>query len=125
MTNTERAKDLLDAIEMIKVLELPRDFAAKLNPFVQDKYRQLWADAHPAAKRYIALWRIAGLAAGAKSLEDLIAALPSAADTLRAMLVDGVTLDANRPAADGRVYLVTSDPVVAKKYDMHDEAEFT
>jgi hypothetical protein len=124
MTNRERMRDLSDVMAIIQAVGLPRDFAAKLNPFVQDKYRQLWADAHPAAKRYIALWRIAGLAAGAASLEDLIAALPSAADTFRAMLADGVTLDAQRGTADGRVYLVTTDPIIAKKYDMHDEAEF-
>ena len=33
-------------------------------------------------------------------------------------------LDAHRGTANGRVYLVTTDPVIAKKYDMHDEREF-
>jgi hypothetical protein len=124
MTNPERMRDLADVIELIKVLELPLDFAGKLNPYVQEKYQQLWADAHPAAMRYIALWRIEGRAAGATSLEDLIAAMPSAADALRAMLADGVTLDAERGIYDGYVCLVTADPDVAKKYDMHDEKEF-
>ncbi len=38
MTNSERMKDLADVLELIKALDLPRDFAGKLNPFVQDKY---------------------------------------------------------------------------------------
>ena len=96
MTNAERMRDLADVIEMIKVLALPRDFAGKLNPFVQEKYRQLWDDAHPAAKRYMSLLRIDERAARADSWEELIAALPSAADTLRAMLADGVTFVAVR-----------------------------
>ncbi len=68
-------KDLADVVEMIKVLDLPRDFAGKLNAFVQDKYRQLWEDAHPPAKRYLTLWRNKCLTAKAKSLEDMIAGL--------------------------------------------------
>jgi hypothetical protein len=39
------------------------------------------------------------------------------------MLADGVTIDVTRETADDYVYLVTADPIVAKKYDMHDESE--
>ncbi len=38
-----RVKDLGDVQEMIRVLRLPVDFADQLNPFVQDKYKELWA----------------------------------------------------------------------------------
>jgi hypothetical protein len=124
MTSFERMKDLGDVIEMIKALELPRDFADKLHPFVQDKYREFWDRVHPPTRRYIGLWQIEGVAAAAKSLEDIIAALPPSGDTLRAMLADGVTLDVSRGIADDLIYLVTTDPIIAKKYDMHDEAEF-
>ena len=55
MTTSERVKDLADVVELIKALDLPRDLAGKLNPFVGDKYEQLWADAHPPAKRYLTL----------------------------------------------------------------------
>ena len=64
------------------------------------------------------------LTADAKSLEDVIAGLQSAADKLREMFADGVTLDPGRGTSDDYAYLVTSDPVIAKKYDMHDEKEF-
>ena len=124
MTSSERMKDLADVVELIKALDLPAAFAGRLNPYVQDKYKRLWEDAHPPVKRYIALWRNKWLTAEAKSLEDMIAALQTAADTLREMLADGVTLDPAGGASDDYAYLTTTDPVIAKKYDMHDEREF-
>ena len=54
----------------------------------------------------------------------MIAGLQSAADTLRSMLADGVTLDPQCSTLDNYACLVTTDPVIAKKYDMHDEKEF-
>jgi predicted nucleotidyltransferase len=43
-----RVKDLGDVQELIRVLHLPVDFADQLNPYVQDKYRELWAGVHNA-----------------------------------------------------------------------------
>jgi hypothetical protein len=37
-----RLKDLGDVQEMIRTLRLPLDLAERLNPFVQESYRQLW-----------------------------------------------------------------------------------
>ena len=91
---------------------------------MQDKFRQLWEDAHPPAKRYVTLWRNKWLTAEAKSLEDMIEGLQSASDLLRAMLADGVALDPQGGTSDDYAHLVTTDPVIAKKYDMHDEKEF-
>jgi hypothetical protein len=42
MTNPGRLKDLADAQELIRLLLLPADFADRLNPFVRDKYLELW-----------------------------------------------------------------------------------
>ncbi len=91
---------------------------------MRDKYKQLWEDAHPPAKRYISLWRNKWLTAEAESLEDMIAGLQAAADTLRSMLADGVTLASEGGTSADYAYLVTTDPLIAKKYDMHDEKEF-
>ncbi len=124
MTNSERVKDLADVIELIKAMDLPREFAGKLNPFVAGKYEQLWEDAHPPAKRYISIWRNKWLTAEAKSLEDMVAGLQSAADRLREMIADGVKLDPRGGTSDDYAYLATTDPTIAKKYDMHDEKEF-
>jgi hypothetical protein len=43
-----RLKDLGDVQEMIKVLSLPREAAERLNPYVRDKFLELW-DAVAAA----------------------------------------------------------------------------
>jgi hypothetical protein len=42
MTNAGRLKDLADVQEMIRALSLPQDLADKMDPFVRDKYRELW-----------------------------------------------------------------------------------
>lgn len=41
MTAPHRLKDLADVQELIKVKDLPADFAEKLNPFVREKYLEL------------------------------------------------------------------------------------
>jgi hypothetical protein len=124
MTNVGRMKDLGDVAEMIKVLELSRDFAGKLNPFVQEKYQELWDGVHPPATRYMTLRRIEGVASSMKSMEEIIALLKSTDDTVRAMFADGVTVDPATPTAADEIRLTTTDPIIARKYDMHDEADF-
>jgi hypothetical protein len=42
MTNLGRLKDLADVQELIKAVMLPSDFADQLNPYVRDKYQELW-----------------------------------------------------------------------------------
>lgn len=42
ITQPARLKDLADVQEMIKYLQLPRDFSQKLNPFVRDQFHELW-----------------------------------------------------------------------------------
>ncbi len=124
MTNPDRIKDIGDVMELIKILDLPSSLADALNPFVRDKYKQLWQDAQPSAKRYVLLWRNKGLTSEAHSLDEMIDGLQTAADKLRAMLADGVTLDPTGGTSDDYAPLVTTDPIIAKKYDMHDEREF-
>ena len=43
MTNPGRLKDLADVQQMIQVLSLSEEMADQLNPFVREKYRELWA----------------------------------------------------------------------------------
>jgi len=43
-----RLKDLGDVQDMIRVLNLRRDLADQLDPFVRDTYRQLWDQVHAA-----------------------------------------------------------------------------
>jgi hypothetical protein len=124
MSNLQRGRDLVDVQEMIRVLELPREFGDGLDPYVQPKFRELWMIVHGTPKRFVRLWRNKFLTTDAKSLDEMIEILKNAASLLSAMRADGVTLDPAGGHAADYAYLVTSNPDVAKKYDMHDEAEF-
>ncbi len=121
MTNTGRLKDLADVLELIKLLDLPSNFADQLNPFVRDKFLELRKQ---ASRRYVTLWRNKWLTAHAKTIDDMSAILRDAADQLEEMRKDGVTLEPGGGTADDYAHLVTTDPEVAKKYDMIEESEF-
>ena len=43
MTNPGRLRDLADVQEIIRALNLPADYAGQLNPYVRDKFAELWA----------------------------------------------------------------------------------
>jgi hypothetical protein len=43
MTNPRRGQDVVDVQRLIETLDLPVELADQLNPFVRDKYRELWA----------------------------------------------------------------------------------
>jgi hypothetical protein len=120
----ERAKDLVDVQQLVTVLHLPRDFTNGLNPAVHAKFHELWDGLHATRKRYIRLWRNKFLTLDAESLDDMIAALDSAAAQLRQMQDDGVVLDPEGGTGDDYALLVTFDRAVAEKYDMHEESEF-
>jgi len=42
MSNPGRLSDLGDVQKIIRELNLPENFASQLNPFVQEKYKELW-----------------------------------------------------------------------------------
>ena len=42
MTNLQRMRDLADAQDLIKHVRLPREISERLNPYVRDKYLELW-----------------------------------------------------------------------------------
>ena len=42
MTAPHRLRDLADVIELIRVNALQEDLAESLDPYVQEKYRELW-----------------------------------------------------------------------------------
>ncbi len=43
MTSPGRLRDLADVQELIRILGLPADFDQQLQPFVREKYAELWA----------------------------------------------------------------------------------
>jgi Uncharacterised nucleotidyltransferase len=121
MTNTGRLKDLSDVLELIKVLDLPMDFANQLAPFVRDKFNELWKQAR---KRYVTTWRNKWITAQAKTIQDMIAMLRAAADDLDKMRRDGVILEDDGGVGDDYARLVTTDPKVAEKYGLVDETDY-
>jgi hypothetical protein len=121
MTNPGRLKDLSDVLELIKTLNLPIDFANQLDAYVQGKFKELWREAR---KRYVTTWRNRWLTAEAKSLEEMIGMLRSAADHLDQMREDGVVLETDGRVGDDHAHLVTMDPKIAEKYGLIDESEY-
>lgn len=124
MTGADRIKDLADVQELIKVLSLPEDFGEQLAPYVRGKYRELWQSVHGTGRRYVRLWPKKSLSVDVRSIDDMIAHFKDDSETLTRMRDDGVTLDRAGGTADDCLRLVTTDPDMAKKYDMHDETEF-
>lgn len=124
MTNPQRVKDLADVQELIKLLVLPEELALQLNPYVHLRYAELWKAAQRPATRFLRLWRNKFLTVEAQSLDEMVAVLREAVATLSAMLKDGVTLETPGGTSDDYAYLVTTDPAIARKYDMHEESEF-
>ena len=121
MTNPARLKDLADVLELIKALNLKKDLTEQLDPSVRAKYLELWQQGR---KRFVTLWRNKWLTAEAQSIDDMIASMRDAADTLQAMKDAGVYLDPQGGTSDDYAHLVTDDPEVAKRFDMHEEEEF-
>jgi len=48
MSAPHRLRDLADVLEVIRLQHLPEDFTAQLDPFVRDKFRELWQAAQHA-----------------------------------------------------------------------------
>ncbi len=48
MTAPHRLQDLADVLRLIRAADLPHDFGARLDPYVRDKFEELWrASRHP------------------------------------------------------------------------------
>jgi hypothetical protein len=104
MTNDNRQKDLVDVSALISELNLPVEFAEQLHEYVRPAFRDLWKKSR---KRYIRFW-----------------SKNEATQELQQMLADGVLLDSDNSTRKDHTLLVTTDPKLAAKYDMHAEEEF-
>ncbi len=124
MSGEGRTKDLADVEELIKLLHLPESLVEALNPFVRERFAELWRQLHAKPKRYLMLWRNKGLTSDARSINDMIATLQGAAAELAAMAADGVVLDPEGGTEDDYAHLVCTDRLIAEKYGMEDESEY-
>jgi hypothetical protein len=124
MTNPDRLKDLADVLELIRLFHLPEDYAARLNPYVGDKYHELWHSIHANTRRFITIRQTLPLPESLQSLDDLLAALPADASKWTAMRDAGIVLDTEKSRLlDGYLVLATTNPSVAERFGLHDETE--
>lgn len=114
MTNPQRAKDLIDVEYLIRNLPLGRDFAARLNPYVQPKFIELWQALQFSPDRLLLAWNIP-LGTIPQSMAELLAA--DASEQLRNMARDGIQVDPEMSRV-GQAILFTHDRSVAAKYGM-------
>jgi hypothetical protein len=121
MTNVARIKDLADVLELIKVRGLPESFALELDPYVQAKFRELWAQSR---RRFVKRLRDDRLTQGITHWDQLIAALPGKKPLFDQMRDAGVVIDPDQSPTPGYAYFVSTDPEVAQTYDMHEESEY-
>lgn len=112
-----------DVFELISLLGLSTSFAESLNSDVRPKFLELCDRRPKVPKRYVLLWRNKWLTSEAKTIDDMILALHSAAATLTEMRDAGVSLDPGGGTADDYAHLVTTDPLVAERYGLEDESE--
>jgi hypothetical protein len=108
ISNPRRAKDLVDVQGLIETLSLALGFAETLDPYVRGKYVEIWTVLRGAPKRFVRI-----LTTDSSKDDEL----------LRMMRADGATVDPDRGTAN-ETHLITTDPELAKRYDMHDESEF-
>lgn len=124
MTNVNRGKDLFDAEQLMGILVLPRDFADQLHPFVREKYREIWDRTHaPTDVRYIFLWEVPPSVKRVGSIDDLIPANDEQKNLLARMKQDGVHVATDVGIQNGKVMLVTTDPVIASRHEMSPESQ--
>ncbi len=124
MTGAGRKRDIGDVEQLIQLLNLPADFAEKLDPYVQEEFRKVWRSIHQSERRFLTAWRDSALTSKASSLAELVELLGSPGDRLHQLLADGAQLDAQSNLAKGLAVLFTTDPAVAKKYDMVPAEDF-
>jgi hypothetical protein len=120
----DRAKDLVDVQQLIKILHLQRDFALRLHEDLRAQYHELWDGLYAAPKKYMRRWQSKLLTRDVGSIDEMIEILGDAGAELREMKADGVMLDPEGGVAGDCVVLVTTDLAVAEKYDMHEASEF-
>jgi hypothetical protein len=124
LTGKGRARDLIDVGELIKTRRLPQSLADHLDPSVREEFLRLWRENYSTAERYLRLWKLPEPRPQVGDIEELLACCEDKGDDLQAMRDAGVMIDSRSKPESGYVYLVTHDPVVADRFDLHDEAEF-
>jgi hypothetical protein len=108
LTGADRAKDIGDVEQLVKICNLEESFSKQLPNSMQEPYRMLWQRVLGKTNRFVRLWQ------------------PGADDSGLLTLLQnaGVVIDTTKQFADGKLYLVTNDATLAKQNDFHPEEEF-
>lgn len=122
ISNPSRGRDLVDVQDLIVALRLPNSFATNLNPYVQEKYQELWRAANHGQQTFVKLLRRPWLDA-VMSQKEVILLLREHETNFDAMVRDGVVIQWPATAKSADVLLSTGDAEVARKYDMHAKDE--
>lgn len=120
MTNSQRGKDLTDVEELIRAIPLARDFSDQLDPYVREKYQQLWQRQQVSTSRFYVAWDCPALQVTPQSLADLLAVDTS--EQLQSMAAEGIEVAAELSSI-GQAILFTHDRSIAAKYGMRDQFE--
>jgi len=123
MTSAHRGRDLADVQDVIQVLKLSEGFAESLDPYVREKYRQLWLEL-AFGRRFKTIYRSKKIGEPMKSIDDLISLIGDDDPRLSEMKADGVLVDYASGIVDGGVFLIADDRKVADKYGMQPEEDF-
>ncbi len=123
MTGAGRTKDIGDVEQLVQVLHVPRSMSEQLHEYVRPKFIELWDSLHVPQGKFILSIRCAQLVGEPKTFDKLLIAMPDLAAQVASLNADGITIDSRSTATSGWIYFATSDPMLAKKYDMRPEEQ--
>lgn len=124
MTSPSRMKDLADVQELIRQLALPIAFSEQLNPWVREKYVELWNATHGQSRRYVRPLSESFQVIPGEAGDALVARLRATSEDIDRALSDGIQLEADEARGHGFFRLMTYDPQLAEAHGLHDESEF-
>lgn len=124
MTSPARMKDLADVQELIRQLQLPVAYSEQLNPFVREKYVELWSNTLGHSKRFVRPMAMKFEIIPDEPWNTLVARLRAVSEVIDRALSEGIQLETDEARGPGCFRLVTTDPRLAEAHGLHDESEF-
>lgn len=124
MTSPSRMKDLADVQELIRQLALPIAFSEQLNPWVREKFVELWNATHGQSKRFVLPLSDRFEVIPGEAADDTVARLRAVSEDIDLAIADGILLEVDEARGPGFFRLMTTDPQLAGAHGLHDESEF-
>lgn len=124
MTSPARMKDLADVQELIRQLQLPVGYSGQLNPYVREKYVELWNNTRGQSKRFVRPLSVGIEVLSNESSDSIVARLRANSVEVDRAVTDGIQIEADDTRGPGHYRLITTDPRLAEAHGLHDESEF-